>query len=148
MIEEVTRSDVSRVRGVISAAIHGSVASCADDARVILDDIDRLLKWWLQNRGQCIHRKFTAEGSIVGMVLVREFWNLSCLFVLPECQRRGIGKALLADALSACRGLAPDSRIKLNSSTYAVPFYLSQGFKPNGPERDLPGGCVPLAYEL
>lgn len=148
MIEEVTVSDVARVRCVVSAAVHGSVASCADDARVILDDIDKLLQWWQQNRGQCIHRKFTADGSIVGMVLVREFWNLSCLFVVPEHQRRGIGTALLVDALTACRGLAPNSCIKLNSSTYAVPFYLSHGFKPNGSERDLPGGCVPLAYEL
>jgi ribosomal protein S18 acetylase RimI-like enzyme len=73
---------------------------------------------------------------------MKDFWNLSCLFVAPEHQRRGIGKSLVLEVLSECKERSPDRCIKLNSSTKAW------GFEQYGPSKDLLGGCVPLKLDF
>ena len=45
-----------------------------------------------------------------------------------------------------CKPRTAESGLKVNSSTVAVTFYLSLGFRQVGPGLDRPGGCVPLEY--
>jgi ribosomal protein S18 acetylase RimI-like enzyme len=148
MIEQVTEADLPDLHHLIETALRGAVVSTAEEVAFLMGEIDKILKWWAENSERCIHRKFVEGGAIVGMILVKDFWNLSCLFVAPGYQRRGIGKALLLEVLSECRKRSPDKCVKLNSSTNAVAFYQSCGFRQCGPSKDLPGGCVPLRLDF
>ena len=112
---------------------------------VLLKDILSGLDWWLEHKETAVFLKCTLEASIVGIVMVKDFWNVSDLFVRPDFHRRGIGRALMQEALKRCEGKTERKDVKLNSSNYAVDFYRAIGFEPSGEPRDLPGGCVPLS---
>ncbi len=79
-------------------------------------------------------------------MLVKDYWNLASLFVLPEFQGQGIASNLVSAALAVCRGKSPKGKVKLNSSTFAAEFYRKYGFQQIGDPRDLPGGCIPYEY--
>jgi GNAT superfamily N-acetyltransferase len=148
MIENVDKPDLPAVRELITASLCAGVVSTTEDLQFVLREIDQTLKWWVEHQLYCIHRKFAVDGTIYGIVLVKHFWNISCLFVAPERQRTGIGRALMLDVLTTCKNHAPARCLKLHSSTVAVPFYQSLGFRPYGSPRKLPGGCVPLVYDF
>jgi ribosomal protein S18 acetylase RimI-like enzyme len=148
MIEQVTEADLPNLRHLIATALSGPVVSTAEEVTFLMSEINKILEWWAENKEKCIHRKYIDNGAIVGMILVKDFWNLSCLFVAPKHQRRGIGKSLVLEVLPECKERSPDRCIKLNSSTNAVAFYQSLGFEQYGPLKDLPGGCVPLKLDF
>ncbi len=71
---------------------------------------------------------------------MKEFWNLTSLFVDPDFQARGIGKKLVLEALSQCQGMSPKGSVKLSSSTHAQDFYRAMGgFEQVGEPQPLPG---------
>lgn len=104
--------------------------------------------WWLQNPGECIHLKCVDGGRIVGVVLVKNFWNLCSLFVDPAVQGQGIGRSLIESAIAACRGKSPKNAIWLNSSPNAVAFYELIGFTARTSDRILPPGFKAMQYAL
>lgn len=108
----------------------------------------RSLDQWAEAPAGKLHLKYLDGDAIAGVVLVKDWWNLTNLFVDPACQGRGIGRALLGHVLGACRGRSPRGALLVNSSTNAVGFYRRLGFVPAGEPRDLPGGCVPLRHDL
>src|SRR5437763_13234799 len=64
-------------------------------------------------------------GPIEGFIAFRSGW-VDHLYVEPECQRRGIGRALLEPAMRT------HSALRLwvfQRSTDAIAFYRSQGFR-------------------
>jgi GNAT superfamily N-acetyltransferase len=132
------------VRAVIAAAIRGSVACPEDEACFLIEDIEQSLAAWLAHPQQCVHLKCEVDGELADIVLVKDHWNLTNLFVAPPYQRRGIGRLLLTDAIARCRPVSPRPALLVHSSTVAVGFYRRLGFVPNGEPRDRPGGCVPL----
>ncbi len=144
----VETADLPRIRSLIAAAIRGSVASNEDDAAFLIADIDKSLAWWKSHQAKALHLKYVEAGKIAGVVLVKEFWNLTNLFVSPEHQQQGIGRRLLLNALEGCRERSPRGAVLVNSSTHAVAFYKRMGFVQVGPGRDLPGGCVPFRYDF
>ena len=146
MIREVATDDLSEIRQLIEAAIRKNVASTAAEAEFLLDDIGHSLDWWLENPSEALHLKYEDRGQIVGVILIKRFWNLTNLFVAPSHQRRGIGEALVRAGLEACRHRSPRSKIQVNSSSNAVGFYEAMGFKQTGAAIDRPGGCVPFEH--
>ena len=64
-------------------------------------------------------------GHIDGFIAFREGW-IDHLYVRPECQRGGIGKALLARAMQAG---SPLRLWVFQRNTDAIAFYRSQGFR-------------------
>lgn len=69
--------------------------------------------------------------------------RVRALFVDGRAQRRGIGRALLAE-LEARARRAGRRRLHGAMSTNAVPFYLAAGFRPSaGPEQLIAAG-VPI----
>jgi predicted GNAT family N-acyltransferase len=91
---------------------------------------------------------YSVDGSIAGFVVVKDFWNLSHLFVLPCQQRRGIGRCLVQTAIDACREKSPRRKIQLNSSAIAADFYGASGFTQTGAGITRPGGCIPFEYNF
>jgi GNAT superfamily N-acetyltransferase len=145
-ISSVATADLPNVRTLIATTIRQSVAHCEADAEFLISDVDQILERWREDSADSLHLKYGLSDEIVGVALVRNYWNLSTLFVSPTRQRVGIGSLLLAEMLSACREKSPRQKLQVNSSAIAVPFYESQGFRQTGPGIDRPGGCVPMEY--
>ncbi len=139
-------ADLSEIRALIESAVRESVATSDEDAEFLVTDILGSLEWWQDHKNESIHLKYSSDGNIVGVILVKEFWNLANLFVLPTQFRRGIGCALLQEVIGVCKERSPRDKIQANSSTNAVKFYEAMGFKQTGPGKDRPGGCVPFEY--
>jgi GNAT superfamily N-acetyltransferase len=70
---------------------------------------------------------FLLGSSFIFRTVVEFFLGLNCLFVLPEYQRRGIGKLLLADGLK----LADEAGVPvwLGASPSGYGLYLKHGFE-------------------
>jgi GNAT superfamily N-acetyltransferase len=130
MIEPVEESDLEQVRHLIEAAIRHSVARSDEEAEFLVSDTASSLEWWLQNQHSGCHLKYSDAGKIVGVVLLKNGWNLCNLFVAPTHYRQGIGRALFEaarDHSSATQGIRA---IRVNSSNFASGFYeaLSGGY--------------------
>ena len=145
MIEDARDEDLESIRQVVAETVAACIDVADDVLPVLLKDILSGLDWWRENKQSSVLLKYTLDGGIVGMVMVKNYWNVSDLFVLPTFHRRGIGRALMGEALRRCEGKTDRVELKLNSSNHAVEFYRSLGFVPSGEPRDLPGGCVPLS---
>jgi len=77
---------------------------------------------------------------------------LRSVYVVPRCQRRGVGASLADDVLEAARQ-AGLPRLELDSSLNAVKFYEALGFEALGTvAHRLPGGafmtCVHMTQTL
>jgi GNAT superfamily N-acetyltransferase len=114
----------------------------------LIHNVHQNLDWWLANREHCCHLKYTRDGRIVAVVLVKNFWNLCSLFVTPELHRQGIGRALILAAIQHCRALSERPSIRLNSAPNAVAFYAALGFEPAESTRTLPPGFRAMALRL
>jgi GNAT superfamily N-acetyltransferase len=147
LILPVTAEDIPAIRDLIEATIRTSVTRSADEANFLVGDIGASLDWWGANPAQAVHLKALSDGTLAGVILVKDFWNLTNLFVAPAYQSQGIGRQLLTAALDRCRPQSPRPALLVHSSTVAVEFYQRMGFVANGEPRDRPGGCVPLRYD-
>ena len=145
-IAPVELSDLPETRTIIENAIRGRVVHSAQDAQGLVAVIDAILRDWEVDQSESVHLKYVLGGRIVGVALVKNFWNLSSLFVEPAYQRQGVGRALIEAVVRECKLRTAKPVLKVNSSTVAVTFYLSLGFRQMGPGLDRPGGCVPLEY--
>jgi GNAT superfamily N-acetyltransferase len=99
------------------------------------------------------HLAFVAEDesrTIVGVVEVRDHRHLSLLFVETAHQKKGIGRALIASAIEACRAAGPGLRgLTVNASPNSVGAYQKTGFVAVEPEQEKNGiRFVPMALTL
>ena len=92
----------------------------------------------------------TRDGSIVGMLEMRETRHISLLFVTGALQRKGVGRALLREALEIVAGHnSLPAEVTVNSSPNAVEGYLRMGFELNGSEQVVNGiRYQPMIYVL
>lgn len=148
MIQQASFRDISDIIALTGRAIRtcidepsdvqdGLIASCADS-----------VMWWRAHPDLALHYVYRIDGSVVGALLVKEYWNLSNLFVDPAYHHQGIARQLINKALEECKTRSPKQAVHLNASRYAVNFYQKLGFVPNGEPRDLPGGCFPFIYKF
>lgn len=86
----------------------------------------------------------------VGMIEMRGRDHVALLFVDLPHQRRGIGRALLAQAIVRARRADPTiTTISVNASPNAVAAYEHMGFQATGPERQMNGmRFVPMIRPL
>ena len=146
MIGPIEEGDFDELSSLVAVVVRESVADNEEDAKFLISDIILSMKTWWTSKSGSFHGKYTVDGAIVGFVIVKEYWNLSHLFVLPCGQGRGIGRQLLLEAIDACRDKSPRGKIQLNSSSNAAGFYTALGFEQSGPEIERPGGCIPYEY--
>ena len=92
------------------------------------------------NRGEEACFGAYEDDRLVGVMTVSNHGNVSCAFVLPEYQRKGIGRKLFQ---RVCEHILDNQtvpfEIRLNASPYAVPFYQSLGFQPAGEQNEYHG---------
>ncbi|MCW2306783.1 GNAT family N-acetyltransferase [Rhodobium gokarnense] len=79
-----------------------------------------------------------AKGAVlVGMVALARGHHIALLFVAPEYQGKGIGRALVALAAERCREIDRHGKtMTVNASPNSVPFYEKADFVPASGERD------------
>ncbi|RVT47431.1 GNAT family N-acetyltransferase [Rubrivivax albus] len=145
-LRNATIEDKARILALMEGVIHDTV-----DASHQLETIENVasnLGLWERAPERCVHLVAEFDREVVGVVLVKDFWNLCSLFVATEHHRKGIGRALLLAAIDRCRGSSPKEAIHLNSSAFAVQFYLSLGFEHRQSSQQLPPGFMPLRYAL
>ncbi|WP_010584721.1 GNAT family N-acetyltransferase [Schlesneria paludicola] len=146
MISPIDEGDLDQLSNLVDVTVHGSVANNKEDAKFLIEDIVRSLKTWQASCSRGFHAKYSVDEAIVGFVVVKEYWNLSHLFVLPSHQGHGIGRGLMQAALTACRDKSPRGKIQLHSSSNAVGFYATLGFNQTGAGIERPGGCIPFEF--
>lgn len=147
-IRQAQRGDLGRVRKIIASGLRQCVLASSEHFDSLYAEICNDLEWGLENNEQSMFLVYEKDGSILGMVLVKKFWNLSALFVDPRHHRSGIARQLLNRVIDYCKDRSPKGCLTLNSSNYAVPFYKKMGFTQDGDAIDRPGGCVPFRYNF
>ena len=89
-----------------------------------------------------------ANQALAGFILIKNYWNLSDLFVSPNLHGKGIGHALWSAALLECERHSEKNSVRVNSSLNAVMFYESLGFRRIDLKIELPSWVVPLERQL
>lgn len=146
-IDVVAPMDRDEVAALIACVLQKSVDASAAEKAIFLSSMVNNLDWACHNADACVHLIYRSGQKIVGVILVKQFWHLCALLVLPEDQQRGIGAALIAYALARCRASASSTMVRLNSSRNALGFYLAQGFTVvDGPPAPL--GVTPMLIRL
>lgn len=148
LIDNAEEKDIPEIQVLIEQAIKTCIDVTENEANELVARSVENIDWWLNHSCNAIHYVYRLDGRIVGVVLVKEYWNLVSLFVDPDYHARGIGKELVLKALSQCRGKSPRGMVQLCSSTHARGFYQAVGFRQTGEPKPLPGGCIPFAYPL
>jgi GNAT superfamily N-acetyltransferase len=92
----------------------------------------------------------TTQGRMVGMIEVRETNHVSMFFVDKPCQKRGVGKELLREALRICLKKKPHlSKVTVNASPNSVTIYKKLGFRQERLEQVKKGiRFTPMALKL
>jgi predicted N-acetyltransferase YhbS len=146
LIRAATPEDGSSILALMTAVIRATV----DDAYQsdTIENVFSNLEYWKNNSDRCVHLVAEIDSSVVGVILVKEFWNLCSLFVAVEQHRQGVGRALTEKAIITCRGQSPIDAIFLNSSPFAVEFYTALGFGPRKTNQVLHPGVEPMKYDF
>jgi predicted GNAT family N-acyltransferase len=148
MITPVTERDIAELVAVAKVAVSECVASSKEEAELLGEEVETSLEQWWASGGYGFHAKFCENGQIAGFVVIKAYWNMSHLFVLPKFHGCGVGRALVLNAIEACRDKSPTKGIQLNSSDYASAFYSAVGFSQAGPALERSGGCEPFVYNF
>ena len=100
--------------------------------------------------GDHLVRVATVDGTLAGMIEIREHNHVALLFVDKAYQHQGIARGLLRAALADARAADPDvERVTVNSSRYGVAAYERLGFRQTGPERTVNSIVfIPMAMRL
>ena len=114
----------------------------------IIENVSRNLAFWRESPERCVQLVAESDAEIVGVVLIKEFWNLCSLFVAPEHQRRGLGRRLVLEAIAACRARGREGAICLNAAPNAVGFYAALGFELRDSRQQLPPGFTAMSFQL
>ena len=114
----------------------------------IIGNVEENLAIWLKRPAECLHLVARLDHSIIGVVLVKNFWNLCSLFVEQSQQGRGVGRSLVEAAALACKARSPHNALVLNAYPSAVGFYERLGFALRNSAQHLPPGIQSMERAL
>lgn len=136
-IERVTSNDVEYLLNIANLAVRETVEAPTHAKSKIFEDISNNIKQWC-SKDNCAFLKYSNNGVILGFILIKEYWNLSDIFILPKYQCQGIGRNLVENAIDICKKQKEILSIRVNSSKNAKSFYLKLGFKEIHDHKSLP----------
>ena len=147
MIAKVNVLECAEILAFVESVVASSVDAPAEAKAVFVENLRLNIDRWARAPEQSVHLKFVENGVVLGVVLVRDHWNLCSLFVAPAHHRRGIGSALVRAAIALCRSKAAAPSIRLNAAYNAVPFYRALGFQ-EVPASQSVLSAVPMEFAL
>lgn len=146
IISVALEKDSSTLKQIANEALRALDELSLTDKEIFIDHTSKNIESYL-----CGGHRLFLTGSmgdeIVGYILVKEYWNLSDLFVLPAYQRKGIGTRLLSEAISSCK-LDGVGYVRLNSSASAQGFYEKHGFQHSASHTSQHDHVVPLELQF
>jgi len=144
------RAALPEDRPAIQSLMITTIAASIEPAQhsAVIENVTRNLEFWARDPKASLHFVAEAPHGIVGVVLVKEFWNLCSLFVAPEYQGRGIGTQLVRTAVDLCRERSPIGALNLNAAPSAIGFYTALGFVRRESRQALPPGHLPMQLLL
>jgi ribosomal protein S18 acetylase RimI-like enzyme len=142
-IVEVEARDLPELRRLTNHVIATSVPIGLEEACAVMQNVSENAQWAVEHPDECVYLKYMIGSQIAGYVLVKQFWNLCCLFVDPALHGRGIGRALLVRAIQLGRHRTERTHMLVNASPNAVGFYRSLGFE-HDESRQSRGSAVPM----
>ncbi|MGZ5848677.1 MAG: GNAT family N-acetyltransferase, partial [Ramlibacter sp.] len=113
LIDDALPGDAAAIQSLVAQVMDASVTREAALAADLLANVAGNIDWWLAHPLEVVHLKAVVGGRIVGMVLVKQFWNLAALFVAPDRQGQGLGRQLVEAAARRCRGRSPKDALWL-----------------------------------
>lgn len=130
ILESADPEESEALATFVERVIIESVDAAPSEKAAFIANTRKNLAKWAAEPDASFHVVGRANGTLAGVVLVRDYWNLCHLFVAAEHQGRGLGRQLLEAALLGCAGRSPRGCIRLNSSRNALEFYKHMGFSP------------------
>jgi GNAT superfamily N-acetyltransferase len=144
----VEPKDKVEVLDLMARVICTSVTQDVNLQANYIKNVTQNLQWWEANPAMACHLKAMNQQKIVGVILVKKFWNLCSLFVAPEHHRQGIGRALVMAAIEECKGKSEKQAIWLNAALDSIPFYQALGFVPRQSSQSQSPGVEPMQLKL
>lgn len=111
-----------------SSAQRAAWASAADDETAFAARLD---EGWI--------RIAIDEKEVIGFAQINLPGHLVMLYVAPQAQRKGVGRALMDDMVMLA-GAMGSKEISAEASLEALPFFRALGFAELGEEEVLRGG--------
>jgi len=146
-IEDIQTTDESSLEAMMLRTIKTSVRVDEVEMNEIVANVLANMRWAFDHPQQCVHLKCVDDGRIVGVVLVKKFWNLCSLFVEPSYHRRTVGRSLIQEAVKQCAARSELAYLRVNAAPNAVEFYSALGFTPVEDARRF-GTSTPMALPL
>lgn len=145
-IRKVKKTELKKVSAICMKAFRESVAPTLSDEGIAtftnIASVKSLSSW--MNLGNII-LVYEKAGVMKGVIGIREQRHLAMLFVDPDYQQQGIGRAML----SASFPYILSEVLTVNASLNAIPAYLKYGFTYSGPESESNGlRCQPMELEF
>ena len=147
-ITEPSPSDADAIRRLMALVIEQDVTQ---DPALLADTLANVkgnLDIWLKEPERCVHLVARVQDRIVGVVLVKDFWNLCSLFVASDMQGHGIGRQLVEAAAAQCRSNSGEKSLCLNAAMDAISFYRKLGFVERPAAQPLPPGFLAMHRPL
>lgn len=89
------------------------------------------------------------ENQAIGVIAIHKNVHIYHLFILPDFQRKGVGKMLWEATLTKSLRLGNRGTFTVNSSTIAFPFYQKLGFQQNSPaQQQNDVHYIPMEFRL
>jgi GNAT superfamily N-acetyltransferase len=147
LIADVIETDVPELMELMPHVIKTSVQMDDHEMRGVLQNVSDNLQWAIEQPDVCAHLKCVVDAHIVGVILVKKFWNLCSLFVHPAFQGTGVGRSLLSEAVRRCSNKGDHAYMRVNAAPNAVSFYRGMGFVPDE-SRQSKDSSVPMMRAL
>jgi GNAT superfamily N-acetyltransferase len=126
VIRVAVPADLGALRGLFRRS---SLSNAGDRASLLAHP--EALEFAGRAVGEALTRVAVVDGRIVGFATLLDDGELEDLFVDPDWMRRGIGRALVLDAVALARERGFD-RIEVTANGEALGFYESVGFVLDG----------------
>lgn len=144
-IEAIEIEDIKVLKNISKRCLSESIVLEDEERRLLIEHTASNIKEYSE-KNECIFQKFVKDQTVSGYILIKQFWNLSDLFVLPEYQGIGIGRKLLSSAMAQAEIRGKGEEIWVNSSLNAEHFYRKMGFQDRIGGIKKPNNVVPLKY--
>jgi len=148
IIRTLLPEDLIQLREIAKTAVNASVEAPSANKQEIVTGIYDNLAIAISSPQSGAFLVSENKDHAQGFILIKNYWNLSDLFVSPSHHGEGIGQALWTAALKICETNSERNSIRVNSSLNAVTFYESLEFYKIEREKKHPAWIVPLERKI